>query len=70
MNYQYTVIFEHDEEDGGWVAHVPVLHCHSQGDTREEAEENIKETIMCCLEGFQEIGEMPPQENDFLLALN
>jgi hypothetical protein len=48
MNYQYAVIFEVDEDDGGWIAHVPALHCHSQGETREEA-------VLCCLEGFQEI---------------
>jgi len=40
---RYTVILQ-KEEDGGYVATVPVLPgCVSQGDTREEALRNIEE---------------------------
>ena len=40
---RYTVILQ-KEEDGGYVATVPVLPgCVSQGDTREEALKNIEE---------------------------
>jgi hypothetical protein len=42
---RYTVILER-ERDGGYVATVPVLPgCVSQGDTREQALENIREAI-------------------------
>jgi len=64
MDYQYTVIYERDDEDGGWIASVPSLHCHTQGETLEEVEKNIKESVLCCLEGFQEIGENIPLENN------
>ena len=63
MNYQYTVIYEKDDVDGGWIASVPTLHCHTQGETREEVERNIEEAIMCCLEGFQGMGKTIPLEN-------
>jgi predicted RNase H-like HicB family nuclease len=41
----YTVIYEEDPE-GGFVASTPSLPgCYSQGDTLEEAENNITEAI-------------------------
>jgi len=64
MNYQYTVIYERDDEEGGWIASVPALHCHTQGESREEVEQNIKEAILCCLEGFQAMGKEIPEEDD------
>ena len=45
-----TVILE-PEEDGGYSVHCPSLPgCVSQGDTREEALENIQEAIGLVLE--------------------
>jgi predicted RNase H-like HicB family nuclease len=42
---KYTVVLER-EADGGFVASVPILPgCVSQGDSREEALENIQEAI-------------------------
>src|SRR5437660_446416 len=42
---RYTVVLE-QEEDGGYVASVPALPgCVSQGDTRAEALNNIREAI-------------------------
>jgi predicted RNase H-like HicB family nuclease len=42
-------------EDGGFVAHVPALRgCRSQGATREEAVQNIKEAIKAWLEVEQD----------------
>ena len=41
-------------EDGGYNASYPALPgCHSQGDTIEEALENIKEAIECYLESLE-----------------
>ncbi|OGY84221.1 MAG: hypothetical protein A2898_03700, partial [Candidatus Kerfeldbacteria bacterium RIFCSPLOWO2_01_FULL_48_11] len=58
----YTVFYQVDPE-GGYVAFAPFLHgCHSQGDTLEEAETNIKEAIEAYLESLAERGENFPLE--------
>ncbi len=46
----FTVTLDRDE-DGYWVVECPSIPgCFSQGDTREEAIENIKDAIKLCLE--------------------
>jgi predicted RNase H-like HicB family nuclease len=46
----FTVIIERDE-DGWFVADVPALQgCHTQGKTKKQVLENIKEAIALCLE--------------------
>lgn len=51
------------DEDGYYVAEVPVLRsCFTQGKTREEALENIKEVIHLCLENMAEEGDTIPKE--------
>ncbi|MGB2728431.1 MAG: type II toxin-antitoxin system HicB family antitoxin [Halobacteriota archaeon] len=43
---KFQVVIEEDLEDGGYIVHCPALKgCWSQGDTIEEALENIKEAI-------------------------
>jgi predicted RNase H-like HicB family nuclease len=50
-----TVIYQ--DEDGAWVVECPAIPgCVSQGQTREEAMENIKEATMLCLEVRAEHG--------------
>lgn len=45
------------DEDGVWVAECPsITGCVSQGASREEAEENIREAIVGCLEVRAERG--------------
>ncbi len=45
------------DEDGVWVAECPSIPgCVSQGSTREEAEENVREAIIGCLEVRAERG--------------
>lgn len=62
MELHYTVVLEPDEE-GGFTATVPVLPgCISEGDTVEEALENIKEAIELYLEGLKERGIPAPAE--------
>jgi len=47
----FNVILRPDHEDGGFNVSCPaLLGCHSQGDTEEEAIENIKDAIIGCLE--------------------
>lgn len=46
----FDIILE-EEEEGGWSVHCPVLKgCHTQGNSKDEAIENIKEAIELCLE--------------------
>lgn len=60
---RYTVLFER-EGDGGYHAFVPSLKgCHSQGDTLDEAEENIKEAMTLYLDSLREAGEAAPRED-------
>ena len=48
----YRVLIEKGE-DFGYVAHCPAIPgCHSQGDTIEEAIENIKDAIKSCIEAL------------------
>lgn len=58
---KYRVLIEQDE-DGVYVAEVPSLPgCISQGQTREEAVENVKEAIAAYLESLEAHGEpIPP----------
>ena len=53
---KFNVIVDQDE-DGVLVVECPVIPgCVSQGETREEALENIKEAIALCLEVRAEQG--------------
>jgi antitoxin HicB len=48
---KFNVILKPDLEDGGYNISCPALPgCHSQGETEQEAVENIKEAIIGCLE--------------------
>ncbi|MCQ1535292.1 type II toxin-antitoxin system HicB family antitoxin [Methanosarcina sp. KYL-1] len=54
---RFKIILEEDEETGGFIASFPGFPgCFSQGDTAEEAIENIKEAIQACLESLIEDG--------------
>jgi len=44
------VVITPDTEDGGYTVSCPALPgCHSEGETREEALENIKDAIDGCI---------------------
>ncbi|HEY7242387.1 MAG TPA: type II toxin-antitoxin system HicB family antitoxin [Xanthobacteraceae bacterium] len=59
---RYTVVLE-QEEDGGYVASVPALPgCVSQGDTRAEALNNIREAIELYIEDCRDAGDSVPTE--------
>lgn len=58
----YTVVFHPAEEGGFWVS-VPALPgCFSQGDTFEEARQNVAEAIRCHVDGLVKDGEPVPTE--------
>lgn len=53
---KFMVTLDRDE-DGVWIAECPAIPgCVSQGQTREEAFENIKDAIAGCLEVRAEQG--------------
>ncbi|SFJ09302.1 type II toxin-antitoxin system HicB family antitoxin [Planctomicrobium piriforme] len=68
---RYRVLIEPDE-DGVFVAEVPALPgCVSQGQTRSEAIQNIKEAIEGYLESLQAHGEpVPPSISEEVVDIN
>lgn len=51
------------DEDGLYVASVPLLQgCYTQGETYEEALENIKDAIRLHIEARRALGEQVPVE--------
>ncbi len=61
-SYKFTVVVEKDE-DGLYVASVPLLQgCYTQGETYEEALENIKDAIKLHIEARRALGEPIPIE--------
>lgn len=60
--YSYSVFYEAALE-GGYIAFVPALPgCHTQGETLEEAERNIKEAIELYVESLAAHKEYVPEE--------
>ena len=60
--YRYSVIIEKDE-DGVYIASCPAFPgCHAQGDTYEEAMENIKDAINLNIAARRDLGEPIPLE--------
>lgn len=65
--YRFTVVVEWDE--GGYFAFCPELQgCYTQGDTYEEALENIKDAIRLHVEDRLESGEEIPQSRSVSLT--
>lgn len=67
---KYRVVIETDE-DGVYVVEVPSLPgCISQGRTRAEAIDNIKEAITAYLESLDDHGEpVPPQISEEIVEV-
>jgi len=60
--HEFPVILTPDE-DGGFVVECPVIPgCISQGDTRDEALQNIREAIELCLENQASEGWILPDQ--------
>lgn len=56
---EYPVVLEKDEEVGGFVVYCPTLKgCVSQGETEEEALENIKGAIRTYLLSLEDLKKM------------
>jgi predicted RNase H-like HicB family nuclease len=58
------VILYPDHEDGGWVAEVPSLPgCISQGETREDALNNVRDAIETWIDGARQTGMDVPDDS-------
>ncbi len=61
--YNYTVIFE-KEEDGGYHVFCPALPgCHTQGETFDKAIKNIVDAIKLYIESLKAHREPIPEED-------
>lgn len=63
MIYRYRLTLRPlgTEEGGGWLAEVPELPgCMSDGDTPQEAVENVMDAIACWIEAAEEDGRPAP----------
>ena len=61
-SYSYSIFYEQAPE-GGYVALVPALPgCHTQGETLEQTERNVREAIAVYLESLVAHGEKIPIE--------
>ncbi len=60
--YRYTIVVERDE-DGVYIASCPMLQgCYTQGETYEEALENLKDAVRLHIEARRALGEPVPIE--------
>jgi predicted RNase H-like HicB family nuclease len=65
--YRFSVVIEKDKD--GYFAFTPELQgCYSQGDTYEEAIENIRDAIVLHVEDRLESGEEVPQSESVSLT--
>jgi len=66
--YQYTAIFE-PQEDGGYTVLIPALPgCVSEGETFEKALKNIKEAAELYLEVKDKYHELPVEKPGVIIA--
>ena len=61
MERSFQVILVPQPEGGFFVECPSLPGCYSEGDTVEEALDNIREAILLVLEDMQEVGETAPQ---------
>ena len=56
MEHRFTAVFERDGD--GWIAYVEELSgANTQGDTLDEARENLKEAVALVLEANRQLAE-------------
>ena len=68
LKYKFTVVIEKDEH--GYFAYCPELQgCYTQGETYEEALENIKDAIKLHVEDRLACGEEIPQAESVSLTI-
>ena len=66
----FLAVFEVAEE-GGYIVHVPMLPgCHTQGNTFEEAERNVREAIEVYLLALKDLGQEFPVSQGQSIVMN
>ncbi|OPY22540.1 MAG: hypothetical protein A4E23_00740 [Methanomethylovorans sp. PtaU1.Bin073] len=66
---KYTLPVAIEKDEDGYFAMCPALEgCYSQGDTYEEALENIKDAIRLVLQDMEEYEELVSDINSFSLV--
>jgi len=66
---EYSVLVHKAEEGGFWVEVAALPGCYSQGETVEEALENVKEAIALYLEALREEGRDIPKDEDVVFKV-
>jgi predicted RNase H-like HicB family nuclease len=59
---QYTVVVHSAEEGGYWVDVPSLPGCFSQGETIDEAMNNVREAIELHIQGLKDDGQEVPKE--------
>jgi len=65
---QYTAIVHNSDEGGYWVEVPSLPGCLSQGETIDEAINNIKEAIELHIQGLRDEGQEIPKEEDLVIG--
>ena len=55
---RFNAVLEDTEEDGYNVRVPALVGCFTQGDTEEEALQNVEESILCYLEGVEKLNQI------------
>jgi len=67
--YDFKVLLQPDEDAGGYIVSCPALPgCYTQGDTIDEALENIEEAILLCLEDMMAENQPIPDMSKTLIS--
>jgi len=62
----YTVLVTYDVPSEAYIAVVPeVPGCISQGETRQDALENVRYDLEACLEVMRQVGDAVPQPHHY-----
>ncbi len=66
---EYSVVV-HEAEEGGYWIEVPALSgCYSQGETVDEALDNVKQAIELYLEALREEGAHIPKDEEIVFKV-
>ena len=65
---QYTVIVHNAEEGGYWVEVPSLPGCFSQGETIEEAMNNVRDATELHIQALREDGQEVPTEKDLVIG--
>ena len=65
---QYTVVVHSAEEGGYWVDGPSLPGCFSQGETIDEAMNNVREAIELHIQGLKDDGQEVPKEEGLVIG--